>query len=144
MIIFLGLLALLGFANATFLTVEHYLNLTPTCFLVSGCETVIKSAYSTIGPIPLALLGALFYLALLILVILYFDLKKNWPRRAIFFLSILGFLDSLYLIYLQAFVIRAYCFYCLLSAIIAILIFLGATLGKLYRRQQTNESANPV
>ena len=46
-VVFLFIVALIGFADASYLTVEHYRNVIPPC-TTSGCETVLTSSYSTI------------------------------------------------------------------------------------------------
>ena len=131
-IIIVGL-AFIGFADATFLTVEHFTNSSVPCFITTGCDTVTTSSYSTLGPIPVALLGALYYLAMLIFALLYLDLKKLIFRRLMFWFAFLALADSLYFFYLQAFVLHAYCIYCLISAVVALLIFLCTLGARFYR-----------
>lgn len=117
-------LSVLGFADAAFLTARHFLGGAIPCVLFTGCETVTTSAYATWGPVPVALVGAFFYLSVLILSVLFFDLKRPIFLRLILWLSGVAFLASLYFVYLQAFVLKTFCSYCLLSAICSTLIFL--------------------
>jgi len=116
------LLALLGFADASYLTISHYQGKIPPCSLVNGCEKVLTSGYATILGIPTALFGAIFYLTLFVLVLLYLDSKKTWTIGLCVYLSFIGFLVSLILLYLQVFVIGALCFYCLVSGFINLLL----------------------
>jgi uncharacterized membrane protein len=109
-------LALVGFADATFLAVEHYRGVTPPCSIVEGCEEVTTSKYSMVGPIPIALIGSLYYLTILVLTVGYLDLKKYSLIKLAAYLSFAGFITSLGLIYLQLFVIDAICLYCMASA----------------------------
>lgn len=113
------ILGLVGFFDAAFLTVEHYLGAVPPCSVVNGCETVLTSSYATIGFVPVALFGAIYYAAIFL-----FALRANhiWLRR----LTTIGFLATLYFLYLQFFVIQAICLYCLLSAVVTITIFVLA------------------
>jgi uncharacterized membrane protein len=122
--ILFGLLALFGFVDASYLTAKHYLGTPIPCSIFGGCDIVTGSAYSAIGPVPIALLGALYYLALLILAVIYLDSGKIFPFKAAAYGSIAGFLVSIFLVYLQIFVIRALCLYCMISATICLILFL--------------------
>ncbi len=122
LIIAIVLLALIGFADATYLTIEHYSGVIPPC-TVGGCEQVLTSEYSIIWGIPLALGGAFYYLIILVGSLIYFESKKELYIRTTLALTIIGFLMSLYLFYLQAIVIKAFCFYCLGSAATSTALF---------------------
>lgn len=106
----------LGFLDATYLTIEHLRSAVPPCSLAGGCETVLTSQYATIGSVPIASIGALYYLAVFMLVFAYVDSSNvRWLKLA-GWLSVLGFAVSLVLVYLQFIVLKALCQYCLLSA----------------------------
>lgn len=107
--------ALIGFIDAVYLTTSHYTGHI-SCSVVSGCQEVLASSYSEIFGIPLALLGALYYLFIIIMSILYIDHSNKWSKLALSYIPSFGFLFSLYLVYLMFFVIDALCQYCLLSA----------------------------
>jgi len=109
--------SLIGFLDATYLTIQHYRGLWLDCGPLLDCDAVMTSQYAVIGGIPLALLGALYYLTIFLLTVAYCDRKHRSILSIIANLTILGFLASLILVYLQAFIIRAFCFYCLLSAL---------------------------
>ncbi len=120
-------LSLLGFLDAAYLTLEHYRGVVPPCSVVQGCEQVTTSGYSMIFGIPVALLGALYYLIILLFSIAYLDTQNDrWLRQAAFFTP-LGFLASLWFIYLQAVIIRAWCLYCIGSATTSTLLFVIGT-----------------
>jgi protein-disulfide isomerase/uncharacterized membrane protein len=74
-------LSAMGVLLAGYLVVEHYLPQAPLpCFAGGGgCESVLQSRYSQIGPIPLALLGFLMYLALLVMAALRAGTLKRQP-----------------------------------------------------------------
>ena len=118
----LVVLAVAGFADATYLTIEHFANVVPPCTL-HGCETVLTSGYSDIFGIPVALLGALYYFALLVIYLLYFEVKDVRALNFAMHLSVLGFICDLWFIFAQAFIIHAWCQYCLLSAALSTAIF---------------------
>lgn len=117
--------ALIGFVDAVYLTVSHYTGHI-SCSVVSGCQEVLASQYSEIFGIPLALLGALYYLFIIISALLYIDHKNKYSVLALSYVPIFGFLFSLYLVYLMFFVIDALCQYCLLSATTSTTLFILA------------------
>ena len=120
------ILAFIGFADAAYLTAEHFLGATPVCLISHGCDTVLTSRYASIGPIPLSLVGVLYYLVVFLGAVTLVDRNKLTHSRMVKFLSIitgLGFLSSLGLVYLQLFVLHAICFYCMVSATTTTLLF---------------------
>ncbi len=113
--------SLVGLVDAIYLTVQHITGATLRCTLVSGCSEVLGSPYAQIGPVPLAAIGAAAYFTVFSLAIL----AAFGYRFAIPFLKILltlMFLTTIWLLYLQAFVIRHFCQYCLLSAAVTIVL----------------------
>ena len=115
--------SIVGFADAIFLTVKHFQGTVPPCVLFSGCETVTTSSYAVNAGVPVALLGALFYFSILLLSLAFLDRGAAVFLRFIKFLSVPGFIFTLWLIVLQLFVIRAVCVYCMLSATTSTIIF---------------------
>jgi uncharacterized membrane protein len=110
-----ALLSLVGLADAIYLTVQDLTGQSLRCTIVSGCSEVLSSKYAHIGSIPLATLGAFAYFAVFSLAILAaFGYRFARPLLA----TLVGvmFLMTLWLLYLQAFVIHHFCQYCLLSA----------------------------
>ncbi len=124
-LIFFFVVAALGFLDAAYLTVEHYLNSVPPC-AIGGCETVLTSVYATVGGVPVALLGALYYLAILVLLKIYVDTNKEIYARIALILTIAGMLSTIYFFILQAFVLHAFCVYCIGSALTSTALFVGA------------------
>jgi uncharacterized membrane protein len=116
-----AVLSLAGLADAVYLTVEHLTGRSVRCSVTSGCSEVLGSPYATIGGYPLALFGALAYFTAFSLA----TLAAFGSRRAENLFAVLValmFATSLWLLYLQAFVLRAFCQYCLLSAAITTLL----------------------
>lgn len=114
-------LSLVGLADAIYLTVEHLTGRSVRCTVTSGCSEVLGSPYATIGGYPLALLGALAYFTVFSLATLAaFGSKRAGNLFAV--IVALMFATSLWLLYLQAFVLHAFCQYCLLSAAIVTLL----------------------
>ncbi|MDQ5944177.1 MAG: hypothetical protein QG658_244 [Patescibacteria group bacterium] len=123
-----GLLAIAGIIDATILTIEHYTRDGLSCGFTGGCERVLTSQYSELPilGIPTALLGVVFYAVVLFLVM--FSVINREPIRRLPMLawSTIGFVSSLGLTSIQAFIIKAWCQYCLLSALTSTLIFIFA------------------
>ncbi len=112
----LALVALVGLADATYLTVEHMTGRSVRCMIVSGCDEVLQSSYATVAAgFPVAALGALAYFTVFSLATLS-AFGYAGARRLLTPLVALMFLAALWFLYLQAFVIHAFCAYCLLSA----------------------------
>ncbi len=120
----LVILGLAGFVDSSYLTVMYFLNQTPACTIINGCEAVTNSVYSDIAGIPVAMLGLLFYTIVILSTIAYVNTHREGFLKLISFLSIFGFLMSIWLTYSEVFVIKAICLYCLVSAIVATLIFI--------------------
>lgn len=112
-----------GFLDATYLTAQHYLGTIPPCVITTGCETVLTSEHNAIFGIPVALLGAIYYLLLFSLAVLSLDVNRGIIRFAAF-LTPIGFLASLYFVYLQLFVIKEICSYCIVSATTSTILFI--------------------
>ena len=111
-----ALVALVGLVDASYLTIEHLSGRNVRCMIVSGCDEVLQSSYATIaGHVPVASLGALAYFVVFSLSTLAI-FGYAGPRRLVPVVVALMFLATAWFVYLQAFVIRAYCVYCLLSA----------------------------
>ncbi|MGH7539289.1 MAG: vitamin K epoxide reductase family protein [Gemmatimonadales bacterium] len=99
------------------------------------CEYVQGSSYAVLFGVPIALYGVVGY-ALIFAVALAglqpASLARPWPNRLLAALSAGGFLFSLYLTYLELFVIHAVCRWCVVSAVIITAITILA-LGALRR-----------
>jgi uncharacterized membrane protein len=113
-----ALVALAGVIDATYLTVEHLAGRSVRCMIVSGCDEVLSSSYATVaGGIPVAAVGAIAYFTAFSLATLAV-FGYEGARKLLAPLVTLMLLASLWFVYLQAFVIKAFCAYCLLSAAI--------------------------
>lgn len=134
--------AVAGFLDATYLTVKHFLGTPIPCSILEGCEVVTTSAYSEIFGIPVALLGSIYYLAMLIwLVIIIERADKHALLRAWSYAAIAGFVASLGFVYIQLFILHAICLYCMGSALTSTLLFIaGMSVLKL---SHSNDSSNP-
>ena len=128
----IAIAAFIGFLDSSYLTVNHYSGAELNCSLTKGCGEVTTSEYSKIFGIPLALLGMLYYISVLITAFAYFDTKKKVLLKLLLPLTSAGILASAYFVYLQLFVIHAICQYCMLSAITSTLLFILAIISFKY------------
>lgn len=122
-----AVLALVGLVDSAYLTIEHLSGRTVRCLVVSGCDRVLMSPYASVwGDVPLAALGALAYFAAFSLAVLA-ACGYDSARRLLAPLVAVMFVFTLWLLYVQAFVLEAFCTYCLLSAgvttALALLVF---------------------
>lgn len=123
-VVLLLAVSLLGFIDAAYLTARHLLGAPPPCGRFGGCETVTTSGYAAIAGVPVALLGALYYLAIFLSVVAYVDSGRPGILRMTARFTAVGFIASAWFVYLQLFVIRAICLYCIFSALASTLLFL--------------------
>jgi uncharacterized membrane protein len=124
-----AIVSLLGLADALYLTVQHLTGQSVRCTIVSGCSEVLSSSYAVVSGVPLALIGAAAYFTVFSLATLAaFGYRIAGTLLAPVLL--LMFLFSLWLIYLQAFVIGAWCQFCLFSAAITTVLTIVALLAR--------------
>jgi len=100
-----------------------------------GCETVQLSPQARFLGVELALLGIFGYVSLLVLALLALQPRfagPAWPSRLLALLAGVAVLFTVYLTYLELFVIHAICRWCVGSAVIITLIF-GLSLRDLRR-----------
>lgn len=121
------LLSLLGLGVATYLAYVEITHVEAVCGPVGECNIVQSSSYAQILGIPIAVLGMLNYLAIIILWIGQRDSIKqaaNLSTLGLLGLTLFGTLFSIYLTWLEIFAIRAVCAWCLSSAIITTILML--------------------
>lgn len=108
-------LAALGIGISAYLAIVHSQDAAPVCVAGgSGCETVAESEYSELVGIDVAVLGVAGYVVLALAA-----LQPGDPGRFVGLLgSVAGFGFSLYLTYIELFVIDAICQWCVASAVV--------------------------
>ena len=124
-----ALLSLLGLADALYLAVEHVTGKSVQCTIISGCSEVLSSSYAVVAGIPLAAIGAVAYFSVFSLAILA-AFGYRVAAGLLTPLVIAMLLVSLWLIYLQAFVIREFCQYCLFSAAVTFFLFVVVLIAR--------------
>lgn len=124
---------LIGIADSVYLTVHHYTAEPIPCSLTGGCEKVLTSGYAEVAGVPIAAFGALAYFAAFSLAILAaFGNRAMWGLFGV--QATIMAAVSLYLIYVQAFVLNAFCQFCLVSAATSLCLFLIFIASRVFRR----------
>lgn len=127
-VVLMFIISIIGFIDATYLTVSHYNGNELVCGSSGGCNIVTSSKYSVIFGIPVAGFGALYYLTMATLTFAWLQRKHKTLKQIISYLPITGFVMSVWFVYLQLVVIEAICFYCMGSALSSTLLFIGGML----------------
>ncbi len=119
-------LTIIGLAVSIYMTIYKLTDNQSMCIGNGGCSKVNSSVYAEVYGIPVAVLGIIGYAALMIMLLIE---NRNSFLRAnatmiIFGMALIGFLFTLYLIYVEAALIHALCPFCLTSQIAMTLIFI--------------------
>jgi uncharacterized membrane protein len=115
--------SLIGLADSIYLTVEHLSGRSVRCTIVSGCSEVLSSPYASVRGVPLAAIGAFAYFTVFSLSTLAAFGYKGAGKLLTFVVGAM-FLTTLWLVYLQAFVIGHFCQFCLLSALVTTILMM--------------------
>ena len=127
-----AVIALVGLIDSIYLTIHHYTGEKVPCSIVEGCEQVLTSSYAEVAGFPLAAFGAAAYFAAFALAILAaFGNRLMWTLFSVQVVLMTAF--TIWLFYLQAAVIGAFCQFCLLSAATTLCLFLIALISKFGR-----------
>ena len=120
-LVIMAVIALGGLADATFLTVAHLAGDDSVCGPSAGCSQVLGSAYAAIRGIPTAAFGVFAYFIAFSCAV-WAALGNRGARRVLNITIAAMFLATLWFLYLQAFVLHAFCPFCLLSAALTFLL----------------------
>lgn len=94
---------------------------------IDGCNTVTNSPYARIFGVPLGYLGLIFYLHMFAFAaLLAFDPFSRGLRLGVLLYAALGVFSSICFIYIQVTFIHAFCIYCLISAVLTLLLLVAA------------------
>ncbi|MCX6083012.1 MAG: vitamin K epoxide reductase family protein [Chloroflexi bacterium] len=120
-------LAIIGILVSVYMTVYKLTSNNSMCLGSGDCSTVNASPYSEVYGVPVAFVGVLGYSAILGLLLLQTRGGKFFEQNsimAVFGLAITGFAFTLYLVYLEIYVIKALCPFCITSQITMTILFL--------------------
>jgi uncharacterized membrane protein len=137
-------LAVAGLADSLYLTITHLTGENIVCIASSGCSEVLSSRYATVGSIPLAAFGVVgYFVAFSLAILAAFGYSQAMILLRVWVAGMLA--TTLWLLYVQAFLLHAFCTYCLLSATLT--IFLSAIVTAVYfigRRHQVTAASRPA
>jgi uncharacterized membrane protein len=136
-------LAIIGLLVSIYMTIYKLTNNEAMCIGSGGCSVVNASRYSEVNGIPVALIGVGGYVA--ILALLFLERRPGFfaenGTMALFGISLVGFLFTLYLIYVEIKLIHALCPFCLASQTVMTIIFI-LSVTRLIRQPQFQEDLN--
>ena len=119
-------LTVLGLLVSIYMTIYKLSDNEAMCIGSGGCSVVNASRYSEVQGIPVALVGVGGYLAILAILVL-----ENRPgffqengSMLLFALTMVGFLFTVWLVYVEIALIKAYCPFCITSQISMTIIFI--------------------
>ncbi|MEW6083020.1 MAG: vitamin K epoxide reductase family protein [Chloroflexota bacterium] len=119
-------LTLIGLFVSIYMTIYKITSNEAMCVGSKDCSVVNASRYSEVNGIPVAVIGIAGYTA--ILALLWLEKKPGFFQQngtMIFFgLSVTGFLFTVYLVFLEVALIKAYCPFCITSQVAMTLIFI--------------------
>ena len=122
------LLSVIGIGVAGYLAYVELNQVEAVCGPVGNCNTVQQSEYATLfGILPIGVLGVMGYLAIIILWLARLLDLPGYTRilnLGLFGITLFGVLFSIYLTFLEPFVIGATCMWCLSSAVIMTVLFI--------------------
>jgi len=134
-------LSIVGIADSGYLLQRHARGGSGFC-PAYGCDIVNQGEYAEVKGIPVAAFGIAGYLALLALSVMAAAFGGRSVIRTIFILSGVGVIVSAYLVYLQVAVIKSICFWCVVSAVTMVSIFILSVL--LVRKMRPLDLSEPA
>lgn len=119
-------LAVLGLLVSIYMTIYKLTENNSMCLGSGDCAAVNASIYSEANGIPVAVVGVAGYLAILVLLLMEnrMEFLKTNGTLVIFGLALVGFLFTVYLVYIEIFLIRALCPFCITSQAAMTLLFI--------------------
>jgi uncharacterized membrane protein len=130
------ILSIIGLLDSLYLSWIEYSGKFALCGPIGNCESVNTSKYAQVYGIPLAYIGVIIYTIFIFMLIL--EGKNDWLAEygtlIMFGLTLIGVLFSIYLTYLEIWVIKAICPYCVVSAIVMVILFVLSSI-RLFRMQ---------
>lgn len=129
-VVIILILAFCGLSDSIYLAQNEVGNTPLICNVdnLSGCNVVATSQYSHFLGISIAEYGVIFYALIFVVAALELVVFKRLLRRVLQVASLIGVITSTYLTFLEIFVIHALCIYCLVSAFIALVVLIFASL----------------
>lgn len=114
----LVLLAVLGLTDSIYIAWKTSKKQPLACPLNTDCNKVLNSKWSKTFHIKNEYLGILYYTFIIVIAFLWFYTNKAYLQHLLLFSSIIALLFSIFFVYVQKYLIKEYCFYCLISVFI--------------------------
>ncbi len=118
------ILTLLGLLVSGYLSWTHLSGVPIACGESNSCELVNSSRYAYLGNIPVAYLGLIGYITILVLSLIPIKEDRQWPEVLRFGVALIGVMFQWYLFYIEAAVLHAFCYWCIASQAIITVIFI--------------------
>jgi uncharacterized membrane protein/glutaredoxin len=113
---------IVGISSASYLSYVEMTLSDAVCGTIGNCNVVQQSDYAHIGGIPIGFLGVVGYVTMLLIWFIGRGEYKQFTNVVLLAFTILGTLFSIYLTFLEPFVIGATCVWCLLSALVMLIL----------------------
>ena len=129
-------LVIVGLLVSIYMTIYKFTNNDGMCLGSGDCSTVNASRFSEMNGIPVAVFGVVGYTAILI-VHLFENRNSFFKQNAtllIFGMSLTGFIFTLWMVYVEVALLKAYCPFCITSQVAMTVIFILAVI-RLSRNQ---------
>ncbi|MFH1712498.1 MAG: vitamin K epoxide reductase family protein [Patescibacteria group bacterium] len=133
----------IGLAASVESTLSHYNPAISEFCNVSAkfdCDTVNTSKYSEMFGIPVAVFGLLAYGLALASAIIYKLRKQDYVLDLIILISVSGFLFSLYLTYIEAFVLKTWCLVCVTQQLSILIMMISSLVLRLKKQKEPSIS----
>ncbi len=116
----------IGLLVAIYMTIYKLTSNDSMCLGLGGCSIVNASGYSSVRGIPVAVFGVIGYLS--ILVLFYLERKPGFFQTngsmLQFAITLTGFLFTVWLVYVEVALLKAYCPFCITSQVAMTVIFM--------------------
>ena len=119
-------LSLMGLTISAYVWVSQRFNKPIACW-TRDCDRVIRNPYSRLLGVHNSAIGFWLFFLIFFMTLLHDLGWEPWPKltsSTLIALSFIGTLVSLYLTYLQFFVLKGLCNWCLTSALLILAIFI--------------------
>ena len=126
----LAILSVAGVAVSAYLTFEHYQLVPSVCLFHMKCDKVLASPYAQLWGVPIALIGLGMY-ALISLMVFASWRNPRWEHvigLGIYGVSLSGIVFTGYLYYVEIFILKALCTWCMVSSVVLMSIFVVSVL----------------
>ena len=121
----ISILGLVGFSISFYIYKKKSGKKKLICPRKTDCDNVVHSSYSKIVGIPIEILGMIYYF-LISFIYVYSHVLGFWSSNVYMFvigMTMCSVIFSIYLLLVQAFIIRKWCLWCISSALVSFLIF---------------------